>query len=439
MKTTTIKTLLLAMTTISIVSCKNNVNEVKNDVKQDWILPEVSVKGIKLPYSVLKKENNIEVRNGGFGSAATAHPTNAGEFYALTDRGANIKFGSNKIFPTPDYTPRIGHFKLLENGTIEMLNEILFKNPSGVKISGRPNPEGYGATGEKAYDEDKVTVLAEDKYGLDSEGLVALKDGTFWVSDEYGPHMVHFDATGKQLERLSPKGIKGELGDRKLPAVLAKRWANRGMEGLAITPDETTLVGIMQSTLYNPSKGEVSDFTITRIVTFNIATGATKQYLYEQEKAKNSNSEIVALSNTEFLLVERDGAFTKDIDKSQVQKHIYKIDISNATDISDVTDSENGKLVNGKTIEQNTWSELRSAGIKPVIKTLAVDLIQALGDYPHDKLEGIWLIDSSTLGVVNDDDFAVWTGENSSTIQKYISKKEIKENIDGNTLYIVNF
>jgi len=39
-----------------------------------------------------------------------------------------------------------------------------------------------------------------------------------------------------------------------LPAVFQHRRANRGMEGLAISPDETTLVGIMQSTMKNPDK-----------------------------------------------------------------------------------------------------------------------------------------------------------------------------------------
>ncbi|MDO6736644.1 esterase-like activity of phytase family protein [Wenyingzhuangia sp. 2_MG-2023] len=434
MKKNLLKTVLLTIGVSTLVTSCNN------DDSKPWELPEVSNSGIKLPYTVLRTtEDNVEIRNGGFGSAATAHPTNEGEFYALTDRGANISFGSNKIFPTPDYTPRIGHFKLTSEGTIEKVKEILFKDPSGNLISGRPNAAGYGATGEIAYDEDQTTVLATDNYGLDSEGLVAMKDGSFWVSDEYGPHVAHFDAEGNQLERLSPKGINGDAGDRKLPAVFATRWANRGMEGLAITPDEKTLVGIMQSTLYNPSKADVADFTITRIVTFDIATGATKQYLHKQEKAKNSNSEIVALSNTEFLIVERDGAFTKDTDKGTVQKHIYKIDISNATDVSDSEDSANGKLIDGKTIEQCTWSELETAGILPATKTLAVDLIAVLGDYPHDKLEGIWLINDSTIGVINDDDFAVWTGENSATTQKYISGTETTENIDGNTLYIVNF
>ncbi|WP_205635366.1 esterase-like activity of phytase family protein [Flavivirga aquatica] len=95
--------------------------------------------------------------------------------------------------------------------------------------------------------------------------------------------MVHFDAEGKELEGISPVNVN--TGGRKIPAVFERRWANRGMEGLAITPNEKTLVGIMQSTLYNPSKEKVADFTIIRIVTFDLVTAETKQYLFKQEKA----------------------------------------------------------------------------------------------------------------------------------------------------------
>ena len=30
-------------------------------------------------------------------------------------------------------------------------------------------------------------------------------------------------------------------------------------------------------------------------------------------------------------------------------------------------------------------------------------------NYPHDKMEGLWRIDDSHLGVLNDDDFATWS------------------------------
>ncbi len=425
MKSYSFNTLLILSIIVTLISCKSN-----DDTTNVWQLPDIETSGAKLPYSVLKTSGGVEVRNGGFGSAATAHPTNKGEFYALTDRGANLKTSGGKIFPTPEYTPRIGHFKLQEDGTVTLIDEILFKDPSNTLISGRPNPEGFGTTGEIPYDLNK-NVLEMDRYGLDSEGLVALKDGSFWVSDEYGPHIVHFDATGKELERISPVNV--HTGARKIPAVFERRWPNRGMEGLAITPDEKMLVGIMQSTLYNPSKAMVADFTITRIVTFDLETSLTKQYLYKQKKVKNSNSEIVALSNTEFLVIERDGLFLGD--DATAQKHIYRIDISNATDVSGSDfNSLDGMLVNEKTIEQNTWEELAAANIIPVSKTLAVDVVKTLGNYPHEKMEGIWLINGTTLGILNDDDFAV-TGTDILS-QKILPKTT---NVDQNTLYIVDY
>jgi len=382
-----------------------------------------------LPYSVLSTINNtVEIRNGGFGSGATAHPTNEDEFYAITDRGPNTNFLEGKKFPVADYTPRIGHFIVTEKGEITLLEEILLKTPSGKLITGIPNPEGKGATGEIPYDA-AGNPIAFDDFGLDSEGIVALKDGSFWVSDEYGPHIVHYSASGVQLERISPFGVNEDTGDRKLPAVFASRRANRGMEGLTITPDEKTLVGIMQSTMYNPEKIQSN---ITRIVTFDLETGYTRQYVYIQEKANLSNSEITAISNTEFLVVERDGKFAGE---ETAQKHIYKINLNGATDISGNNPKEElGLMIGDKTIEQSTAEELAEANIVPVQKELVVDLVAQFG-YAHDKLEGIWIMDENTLGFINDDDFAVSDNDGDGIIEQKILPGS--SNIDASSLYMV--
>ncbi|MBU3026456.1 esterase-like activity of phytase family protein [Zobellia galactanivorans] len=382
-----------------------------------------------LPYSVLSTINNtVEIRNGGFGSGATSHPTKGNEFYAITDRGPNTDYLDGKKFPVASYTPRIGHYRVTESGKIELLEEILLKDPSGQLISGIPNPEGKGATGEIPYDADG-NAIAFDDFGLDSEGIVALKDGTFWVSDEYGPHIVHYNANGVQLERISPMGVNEDTGDRKLPAVFAKRRANRGMEGLAVTPDEKTLVGIMQSTMYNPEKIQSN---ITRIVTFNLETGYTRQYVYVQETANLSNSEITAISNTEFLVVERDGKFAG---AGAAQKHIYKINLAGATDISGSNPkNELGLMVGDKTIEQSTAEELAEANIVPVQKELVVDLVAEFG-YRHDKLEGIWLVDDNTLGFINDDDFTVSDNDGDGVIEQKILPGST--DIDASSLYLV--
>lgn len=396
-------------------------------------IQSISDSGADLPYSVLTTlPNGTEIRNGGFGSSAVAHPSAGNMFYALTDRGPNATYkgeaGKGKKFPVASYTPRIGLFKVNTDGSVTMEKEILLKNPAGEPITGLPNPEGRGTTGEIPYDNDGK-VLSYDDYGLDGEGLVALKDGGFWISDEYGPHIVHYNANGVELERISPVGV--DTGKRKLPAVFKRRRANRGMEGLAITPDEKTLVGIMQSTLYNPSKKEVTNPTVTRIVSFDLETAQTHQYLYRQNSKWLSNSEITALNNKEFLVIERDGKFSG---KEDAQKHIYKISLNGATDVSGDFNARDGLTIQGKTLEQCSWEDIEASGITPVKKVLVADVVKALPNhYPHEKMEGIWLISDTTIGILNDDDFAV-SVKDGEVIQKILPGAGT---VDGNTLYII--
>lgn len=410
----TLNTLLLFVALTLVTSCQylDDLSGGPISVPPQLVLEE-NIQ-YELPFDVLTTtQEGVEIRNGGYGSGATAHPRRKGEFYAITDRGPNTDFLDGKKFPVADYIPRIGLFSVTSDGEIVLKKDILLKDPNGNPISGIPNPEGKGATGEIPYDIDG-NQLPFDDFGLDAEGLVAMHDGTFWVSDEYGPHIVHYSADGIELERISPVGINDGNGGRKIPAVFAKRRPNRGMEGLGITPDQRTLVGIMQSTMYNPVRIRTD---LTRIVMFDLRTGATKQFLYRQENSNLSNSEIVGLSSTEFLVIERDGGFSG---AGTVQKHIYKIDITGATDVSTNNDEDEfGLLINGKTLEESTWEELEEAEIKPVTKTLVADLVEKTG-YPHDKLEGIWLIDEHTLGCINDDDFAVTDEDDNGIIEQKI-------------------
>lgn len=426
------------------------------------------VQGSELPYSVLrddlidaKTNKPFEIRNGGYGSAMTGNPNQENQFYALTDRGPNANYtgdyGKGKSFPVASYTPRIGLFEVASGGKIIKVKEILLKRPEGSLISGLPNSSALGGTGETPYHANGTPVLVNDDlpydkvsnpiklddYGLDGEGLVALKDGTFWVSDEYGPHIVHFDANGVEIGRIN--AFKNDHRDLfHLPAVFQHRRANRGMEGLAVTPDETTLVGIMQSTMKNPDKAAQKG-DITRIVTVSLLNGQTEQYLYRQQKAQNANSEIATLTANKFLVIERDGSFLlggPEKANPKAQKHIYRIDLTTGTPLSTVAlsasvtrDDSHGLMIDNLTleqyVEQNGWHALAAKGIKPVNKTLVVDMVKAVA-YPHDKMEGLWVIDNHHLGILNDDDFATWSTKGKLE-QKYLDKNRV----DSNKLYII--
>lgn len=135
------------------------------------------------------------------------------------------------------------------------------------------------------------------------------------------------------------------------------------------------------------------------------------------------------------------------------KKLIYKIDLAKATNINDfegvtenadlsatlTQDEQLGLLINGVTLEQliaedeKNWQLLAKLGIHPVEKTLAVDVLATI-DYPHDKLEGIWLRQDGSIGLLNDDDFAM-NDSDKGVEHKYLDAD--KTVIDGNRLYVV--
>ena len=349
----------------------------------------------------------------GYGSSIDTDPQNPKRFYGLTDRGPNADGGEHiKIFLQPSFTPSIGHFEIQANGTIKKLRDIPLKDKNGKLLTGLPNPEGYGTSTETVVDANKQP-LQRDITGIDSEGLAVMGDGTFWVSDEYGPHIVHFDRNGIELERMSPRGVK--TTGRRLPAVLGHLRPNRGMEGLTTTPSNRVLVGIMQSALHNPSKKDMKNKSVTRILSFDLATGKTKQYLYQQGGDFWKNSEIRAIDEHRFLVDEHN-------DKNV--KHVYLIDLNGATDVSDPADSENGLKVNGKAIEENTWEELAAAGIKPVRKTLVSDVKKDV-DFQSSKFEGMWVADGGkTLWIINDDDFGIDSKDEQTIVPKRLPNGE---------------
>ncbi|UKT63016.1 esterase-like activity of phytase family protein [Pedobacter mucosus] len=423
---------LLAITlalSIATLACKKNSDETNSQIEYPSVAEATD------PAILFTTASGVKVFNGGFGSAVAVDPNAPDVFYMLTDRGSNVagQIANSIIIGKPDFDPQIGKFRL-KDGKLILEQTIELKNAAGGKLNGVPNPIGMGASGETAYDLNGQTI-APSADGIDSEGLVRAADGSFWISDEYGPHIAHFDATGKTIERINPFGTG--TGGRKIPAVFANRRANRGMEGLTITPDGKTLVGMMQSPMYNPNKAAVANSVVLRILTFDIATGATKQYVYLMDNTTLTGvSDIVAVNATTFLTIERDGLFPGDALSPAAFKKVFKIDISSATDISDAANGATGKLFSGKTVEElNNLAGLVSAGIAPVSKTLVLDLLKDLPSvYPHDKAEGLALLPGNILVISNDDDFGVVDNGASGFAQKMLP---LTKSVDRNRLYFV--
>jgi hypothetical protein len=215
---------------------------------------------------------------------------------------------------------------------------------------------------------------------FDPEGLRGGRDGTLYISDEYGPYVWQFTPEGKRLRTLAVPD-KFQIAhpdpdeDREIAGNTSGRVSNKGMEGLAITPDGRALFGIMQSPLIQDgARKSVND----RILKIDLATGATREYLYPLENPKTGVSEILAIDDHRFLVLERDGQGGK----SAFSK-LFAIDVAKASDISAIgTTAKNGLPTNGT-----------PAGVTPVAKRLFVDILDpkfglASDDYPA-KVEGL--------------------------------------------------
>ncbi len=364
----------------------------------------------------------VPVQSSGAGSAIAAVPGNPDQIYGLTDRGPNVdgRADNEKVLPVTDYSPQIVKYTLAD-GIAQEQQTIILKDTDGQPLNGLV--VDVGDTGGETMVDIHGNPMPTSERGLDSEGLVALQDGTFWVADEYGPFIIHFDANGNEIERLSPY-------DGSLPGELAMRDPNRGMEGLTITPDGSTLVGIMQSALATPGiDGRPRAVPLTRIVTIDLATRDAKMYLLPLADPQNTKvlvSEITALSATEFLIDERDTALAPEGNKK-----IYVADISQATDVgpastvpgSSYDAAAGGLLVDGQPIEAfvgvttdaEAVQKLQSADIEVVSKTLKLDLGGLLTElnpkgefFGHDKVEGVVTPDGGqTLIISNDSDYGL--------------------------------
>lgn len=218
---------------------------------------------------------------------------------------------------------------------------------------------------------------------LDPEGLRMADDGGFYVSDEYGPSILRFDASGKRTGapivvpdkfRVSNPGDSPEL---ELKSNHQGRQPNRGLEGLAITPDGRFLIGITQSPLLQDgalgSDGKRVGRNI-RALRIDLCTGQTAEYVYQLSDASYGVSEILAVSDHEFLVIERDGK----TGPNARCKHITLFDIAGATDVSKIDRLPSGAL---------------PESVRPGAKSVFIDMLDsryglAANDMPE-KIEGL--------------------------------------------------
>ena len=341
-------------------------------------------------------------------------------FIGVQDRGPNAKPWNAGVDDTTSFIARLQtlNLQLAASPTGAPLPYTLTPSLTGTRLLYSPTPLAYGAGGAPAINGAGKSYFSgrSDNFAaglstnpnnarLDPEAIRVSRDGkSVFVSDEYGPYVYQFDrTTGERIRTFAlPNSFaisnQSANGATEISGNTSGRVANKGMEGLAITPDGKSLVGFMQSPLIQDG-GDGG--AANRLVKIDIATGAVTQYAYNNRiGTKNFNSsEIVALNDHEFLVLERDGKGLGD-GSNAVIKQVWKVDIAGAADVSGLS-GEAALLAKApaKTLFLDIKAALNAAGISD-------DRIPAKLEgmsFGQDVLvNGVW---KHTLVFANDNDF----------------------------------
>lgn len=346
------------------------------------------------------------------------------QFWAIGDRGPNLKidtlverYGAEhlaglkslagaKVMPRPDVGPRLARLRLGE-GRVDLVETFDVVDRDGRPITGLPMPGSEHSINEPALTLEGERIEAEAS-GLDTEGLVALEDGTFIFSEEFGPSLVHADGKGQVLARYLPQGtaVPGARYrvHQTIPAIAATRQLNRGFEAIAVSADQKSLFLAFQSPLAHPDEAahkRARHVRIWRLALTRMEVEA--QFLYpldppetfRRDCAKGTVewgdlkiSELASLPDGSLLVLERASQTTK----------IYRV----ALDPQDEWPAEHLDLSTRPTIEERSGDGRQLPCLE---KTLLFSSDDAPAMSPD--LEGMIILSPHELLLVNDSDFGV--------------------------------
>ncbi|KAK0659200.1 esterase-like activity of phytase-domain-containing protein [Cercophora samala] len=311
-------------------------------------------------------------------------PYYTGTLYGLPDRGWNTQGTQNTI-------PRVHTFDvtftpsapsqsppLPPNFHFKYKSTILLTSPTGDPLTGLdpdttitppnlpPLPastfpgDGFGGQGPGGK-----------RIAIDAEGLVLNKDGTFWISDEYGPYIYLFSPAGKLLDVITPPDAllplrNGTLsfssdnppifdsGRRPIPTNPSQgRSNNQGFEGLTASPDGRQLWVMLQSAGRLEGGQNATTRRHARLLRYDVSKGKGKGQ--GERKVKYSGewvvplptftdgegrtrvaaqSEIKYISEKQLLVLPRDSGVGACTDSpTSVYRHVDVVDIGGATDV----------------------------------------------------------------------------------------------------------
>lgn len=292
-------------------------------------------------------------------------------FWFLTDNGFGSKDNSADFFPrlyraAPSFRGQGG------DGTVKIISLVQFSDPDR-KIPFRLTRSAASGTRER----DRTLTGAD----FDPESFVIAKDRSFWIGDEFGPYLLHFDRDGKLLQTPIelPNLQGGFVRSPQNPNNKANLASSRGFESMATNPDRTIFYLMLEGTV----KGDPEGFL--RIYKANATTGEFQGIVgyYKLEDPNNATGDMSVINENEYLVIERDN---KQGDEARFKK-IYKINLTKQAQDRTIEKQEIVDLLNiqdPSDLNRDEKSQFR---------------------FPFQTIEDVLVINANTLLVANDNNY----------------------------------
>ncbi len=327
-----------------------------------------------------------------------ANGSYSGTLFAQPDRGYNAS-GTTNYVPrfnkiTVAFTPAPSGATAQNQVSLTLADTIKFTESDGTPMTSLdPTSSGTGTRAGLPA----MPQAFNGRLSLDAEGIVVNTDGSIWVSDEYGPYIFRFTADGRLTsairppEAITPKrgGADSFASNNPGPGQAAPvpanpttgRQNNQGLEGLSVSPDGRTLFALLQSAArQDGGTGGTGPRRHTRLLAYDLTVAGNPTlkgeyvvplptYSLGAATLVPAQSEMLAINNTQFLVLARDGSGRGVANPTSLYRSILVYDISGATNIAGTAyDTTTTPIAPGGVL---------AAGIVPATSAVLVDMNNA--------------------------------------------------------------
>jgi len=307
------------------------------------------------------------------GFSAVIRTSNTGEYWAMPDNGYGSKASS------PDFNLRAYRI-----------------TPDFKTATGGTGNWNLGTYIELADPDRKISFTLTNNTGsrvltgadFDIESMRVVADGSIWFGDEFGPWLLHTDATGKVLEApiLMPGNLKSP-NSQNLGTDTASVPNSRGFEGMALSADGTKLYPMLEGALVadtDKRRRVIYEFDLTS------KSYTANRWDYRVDSPGYNTPELVSVSGSTFLVVERDSL----VGAAALFKKVFAIDLK-------VRDCA-GYLIKTEVLDMMNISDPTQISQQNIAGEVGVGTTFT---FPYETIEALLPLDSERVLIMNDNNY----------------------------------